>query len=153
MTGSWGEIHVGRFEQNHHEVVVEANGRRSRTESLAFQRFPQRQYGEAMPEFADRFGNAYKTEVAEFIAKCVAGQEFSLIRGSGDGGDRCGDAGGNRSGVRCRLSKNAHLKRGEHLRANRAPVLPRGCIGRIDPTASQARQILCLIWILRRTER
>lgn len=81
--GERGQIHVGRFEQNHHEVVVEAYGRRHRKEPLAFQRFAQRQYGEAMPEFADRFGNAYKTEVAEFISKCIAGQEFSVTHRDG----------------------------------------------------------------------
>jgi predicted dehydrogenase len=81
--GELGQIHVGRFEQNHHEVVVEAYGRRNRTEPLAFQRFPQREYGEPMPEFADRFGNAYYAEVAEFVEKCVAGKEFAVTHRDG----------------------------------------------------------------------
>ncbi len=81
--GERGQIHVGRFHQNHHEVAVEAYGRRHHKEPLAFQRFTQRRYPEAMPEFADRFGDAYKMEVAEFIAKCVSGKEFTVTHRDG----------------------------------------------------------------------
>jgi predicted dehydrogenase len=35
-----------------------------------------RQYDGALPEFVDRFGAAYKAEVAEFVACCKANRPF-----------------------------------------------------------------------------
>ena len=74
--GQEGQIHVGRFDQKPFEITVEAYGRRGRTEPLAERRFPMRQYGRPLPEFVDRFGAAYKAELAAFIECCRANQPF-----------------------------------------------------------------------------
>jgi myo-inositol 2-dehydrogenase / D-chiro-inositol 1-dehydrogenase len=74
--GEEGQIHVGHFEQKPLEVIVEAYGRRGRTEPLAYQKFPMRQYSQPLPEFVDRFGPAYKAELAAFIECCKTGAPF-----------------------------------------------------------------------------
>jgi myo-inositol 2-dehydrogenase/D-chiro-inositol 1-dehydrogenase len=74
--GQEGQIHIGRFEQQPFEILVEAYGRRGRTEPLARRAFPMRNYGRPLPEFIDRFGPAYKAEVATFIECCRSGQPF-----------------------------------------------------------------------------
>ncbi|MGA2738736.1 MAG: Gfo/Idh/MocA family oxidoreductase [Bryobacteraceae bacterium] len=74
--GAEGQIHVGRFDQQPFEIVVEAYGRRGRTEPLAHRAFRMREYGHALPEFVDRFGPAYKTELAAFIDCCRADSPF-----------------------------------------------------------------------------
>jgi myo-inositol 2-dehydrogenase/D-chiro-inositol 1-dehydrogenase len=74
--GQEGQIHVGRFEQKPFEVVVEAYGRRGRAEPLARRTFPMRDYGRPLPEFIDRFGPAYKAELAAFIDCCRSGKPF-----------------------------------------------------------------------------
>ena len=75
--GEEGQVHVGRFEQKPLEVVVEAYGRRGRTEPLARRVFPMRNYGQPLlPEFVDRFGFAYKAELAAFIDCCRSNQPF-----------------------------------------------------------------------------
>jgi myo-inositol 2-dehydrogenase/D-chiro-inositol 1-dehydrogenase len=76
LFGEEGQIHIGRFEQKPLEVLVEAYGRRGRAEPLAQQRFAMRQYDGALPEFVDRFGAAYKAELAEFVACCKAKRPF-----------------------------------------------------------------------------
>jgi len=81
--GEEGQIHVGRFDQKPFEVVVEAYGRRGRAEPLAFQRFPSRDYGRPLPEFVDRFGAAYKAEVAQFIECCISGAPFPTTHRDG----------------------------------------------------------------------
>ena len=35
-------------------------------------------YRRTVPEFVDRFGPAYKAELAEFIERCLAGQPFAV---------------------------------------------------------------------------
>jgi myo-inositol 2-dehydrogenase / D-chiro-inositol 1-dehydrogenase len=70
MFGEEGQIHVGRFEQKPFEIVVEAYGRRGRTKPVAHETFSMRDYGRPLPEFVDRFGAAYKAEVAAFIECC-----------------------------------------------------------------------------------
>lgn len=74
--GEEGQIHIGRFEQKPFDVVVEAYGRRGRSEPLAYRVFSMRDYGKPLPEFIDRFGPAYKAEVAAFIECCSTGQPF-----------------------------------------------------------------------------
>lgn len=74
--GEEGQIHVGRFEQKPFEVVVEAYGRRGRAEPIAKRVFAMRDYGRPLPEFIDRFGPAYKAELAAFIECCRTGQPF-----------------------------------------------------------------------------
>jgi predicted dehydrogenase len=76
LFGEEGQIHVGRFEQKPFEVAVEAYGRRGRAEPLARRTFQMRDYGRPLPEFIDRFGPAYKAEVAAFIECCRTGAPF-----------------------------------------------------------------------------
>ena len=81
--GQEGQIHVGRFDQKPFEITVEAYGRRGRTEPLAERRFPMRQYGRPLPEFVDRFGAAYKAELAAFIECCRTNQPFPATHRDG----------------------------------------------------------------------
>ncbi len=81
--GEEGQIHVGHFEQNFLEVVVEAYGRRGRSEPLAYRRFSMRNYGRPLPEFVDRFGGAYKAELATFIDCCGTGGPFPTTHRDG----------------------------------------------------------------------
>ena len=62
--GGDGDIHVGRFEQNKNEVILEAYGRSKR---LEYKVFPMRDYGRPVPEFVERFGLAYKQELAALV--------------------------------------------------------------------------------------
>jgi myo-inositol 2-dehydrogenase/D-chiro-inositol 1-dehydrogenase len=83
LFGEEGQIHVGRFEQKPLEVVVEAYGRRGRTEPLTCRKFPMRNYGRHLPEFVDRFGAAYKAELAAFIECCRTGTPFPTTHRDG----------------------------------------------------------------------
>jgi myo-inositol 2-dehydrogenase/D-chiro-inositol 1-dehydrogenase len=74
--GEEGQIHVGHFDQRLTTIAVEAYGRRGRTEPLALKTFEMRNYLEPLPEFVDRFGNAYKAELATFIECCRTGAAF-----------------------------------------------------------------------------
>lgn len=76
LFGEQGQIKVGRFDQKPFEIIVEAYGRRGRTEPLAFRTFRMRDYQRPLPEFIDRFGPAYKAELAAFIESCVAQKPF-----------------------------------------------------------------------------
>jgi myo-inositol 2-dehydrogenase/D-chiro-inositol 1-dehydrogenase len=81
--GEEGEIQVDCFHQNPLEVMVKAYGRRGRTEPLAYRSFPMRQYRRSLPEFAERFGLAYKAEVAAFIECCQSHQPFPVSHWDG----------------------------------------------------------------------
>jgi predicted dehydrogenase len=81
--GEDGQIHVGRFDQKLFEITVEAYGRRGRTEPLAYRTFPMRKYGKPLPEFVDRFGSAYKDEVAMFVECCRTAAEFPITHRDG----------------------------------------------------------------------
>ena len=81
--GEEGQIHIGRFEQKPLEVLVEAYGRRGRSSPIATRAFVMRDYGLPLPEFVDRFGAAYKSEVAEFVECCRAGQPFPTTHRDG----------------------------------------------------------------------
>jgi len=74
--GEEGHIHVGHFDQKFFEITVEAYGRRGRKEPLAHLTFAMREYGRALPEFIDRFGPAYKAELAAFVECCRTGAPF-----------------------------------------------------------------------------
>jgi myo-inositol 2-dehydrogenase / D-chiro-inositol 1-dehydrogenase len=74
--GEEGQIHVGHFDQKLTSITVEAYGRRGRSEPLALKTFPMRDYRQPLPEFVDRFGAAYKAELAAFIECCRSGARF-----------------------------------------------------------------------------
>ena len=81
--GEEGQIQIGHFDQRPKQVVVETFGRRDRLEPLARRAFDMRQYGGNLPEFIDRFGAAYKAEVAAFIECCRSGEPFSVTHRDG----------------------------------------------------------------------
>lgn len=78
--GENGQIHVGRFEHNRFEVMVEAYGRKDPIERKVY---PTRNYGEGLPEFVDRFGAAYKAEVADFVERCRSRAPFTITHEDG----------------------------------------------------------------------
>jgi myo-inositol 2-dehydrogenase / D-chiro-inositol 1-dehydrogenase len=73
--GEEGQIHVGRFEQNKREVILEVYGRNERIDYTAYR---MRDYGRPVPEFVERFGNAYKRELGEFVRCCREQQPFPV---------------------------------------------------------------------------
>ena len=81
--GEEGQIHIGRFEQKPFDIVVEAYGRRGRSEPLAHRCFAMRDYGRPLPEFIDRFGPAYKSELAIFVDCCLAEKPFPTSHADG----------------------------------------------------------------------
>jgi myo-inositol 2-dehydrogenase/D-chiro-inositol 1-dehydrogenase len=81
--GEEGQIQVGRFDQKPREITVAAYGRRGRAEPLAQRVFAMRDYGRPLPEFADRFGPAYKAEVAAFVECCRTNAPFPATHRDG----------------------------------------------------------------------
>jgi myo-inositol 2-dehydrogenase/D-chiro-inositol 1-dehydrogenase len=81
--GEEGQIHIGHFEQKPFDIVVEVYGRRGRDEPVSRRVFTMRQYDSVLPEFADRFGPAYKAEMAAFVECCRAGASFSTTHSDG----------------------------------------------------------------------
>jgi myo-inositol 2-dehydrogenase/D-chiro-inositol 1-dehydrogenase len=81
--GEEGQIQIGRFDQKPFEVTVAAYGRRGQAEPLALRRFSMRDYGRPLPEFVDRFGLAYKAELASFIECCRTGDVFPTTHRDG----------------------------------------------------------------------
>jgi predicted dehydrogenase len=45
--------------------------------------FPLRDYGGPVPEFIDRFGPAYRAELADFVERCVTDQPFTVDQNDG----------------------------------------------------------------------
>jgi myo-inositol 2-dehydrogenase/D-chiro-inositol 1-dehydrogenase len=83
LFGEEGQVHIGHFDQKPFEVVVEAYGRRGRSEPLARRSFAARDYGKPLPEFVDRFGAAYKAELSAFIECCSAKKPFPTTQRDG----------------------------------------------------------------------
>jgi myo-inositol 2-dehydrogenase/D-chiro-inositol 1-dehydrogenase len=81
--GEEGQIQIGTFDQKPFEVTVAVYGRRGSKEPLAYRTFPARDYGRPLPEFVDRFGAAYKAEVAAFIDCCTSGSPFPATHRDG----------------------------------------------------------------------
>ncbi|HZQ50833.1 MAG TPA: Gfo/Idh/MocA family oxidoreductase [Bryobacteraceae bacterium] len=81
--GEEGQIHAGHFDQQLTTVHVEVYGRRGRTKPIALKTFPMRDYQRPLPEFVDRFGPAYKAELAAFIECCQTGAPFSSTHRDG----------------------------------------------------------------------
>ena len=73
--GTDGAIHVGAFGVAPLRVEVEAVGRRGLIEH---QTFALRDYGGRVPVFIERFGPAYKNEIAHYIDQCRAGRPFAV---------------------------------------------------------------------------
>jgi len=73
--GEEGQIHIGRFEQDKHNVAVEAYGRKQTIDRRVF---AMPDYGEGVPEFVHRFGPAYKEEVRVFAECCRDGKPFPV---------------------------------------------------------------------------
>ena len=78
--GEQGQIHIGRFEMKPSEVVVEVYGRDKAIDCKVVE---MRQYSGPMPEFVDRFGEAYKAEAVEFVERCKSGEPFSVNHSDG----------------------------------------------------------------------
>lgn len=76
--GERGQIQVGHFEQKPFEVKVQCFGPRGAAAAVEDRTFEARDYGQGVPEFVDRYGAAYKAEVAEFIECCNAGRPFAV---------------------------------------------------------------------------
>jgi myo-inositol 2-dehydrogenase/D-chiro-inositol 1-dehydrogenase len=83
LFGETGQIHIGRFEQKPLEVIVEAYGKRGLSEPIASRTFTMRKYQGVLPEFVDRFGPAYKAEIAAFLDCCLAGSAFPTSQRDG----------------------------------------------------------------------
>jgi myo-inositol 2-dehydrogenase/D-chiro-inositol 1-dehydrogenase len=81
--GDEGQIHIGRFDQRLNTVMVEAFGRRGRSEPIALKEFTMRDYQMALPEFIDRFGPAYKAELAAFVQCCRENVPFPTTHRTG----------------------------------------------------------------------
>ena len=74
--GAEGQIHVGRFDQQPFDTVVEAYGRRGAKDPIARRMFTETPPAESGPEFVDRFGSAYAAELAAFVECCRTGEAF-----------------------------------------------------------------------------
>lgn len=91
LYGREGRIHVGHFEGDPRVVRLEAHGRDHTL--IETQSFELRDYGPDVPVFIQRFGPAYKAEVADFIDRCVAERPFAVTHREGLQAMRVVDAG------------------------------------------------------------
>ncbi|MHC4708908.1 MAG: Gfo/Idh/MocA family oxidoreductase [Planctomycetota bacterium] len=78
--GEEGVIHVGPFQQNRLEIIVEAFGRDRPIDRQVFQ---LRDYGRPVPEFIDRFGLAYRAELEDFVERCLSREPFRVNQNDG----------------------------------------------------------------------
>jgi myo-inositol 2-dehydrogenase/D-chiro-inositol 1-dehydrogenase len=83
LFGEKGQIQIGHFDQKPFDISVQAFGKRGSAEPLASKTFSMRDYGRPLPEFIDRFGPAYKKEVAVFIECCRTGEPFPSTHNDG----------------------------------------------------------------------
>jgi predicted dehydrogenase len=81
--GEEGQIQVGRFNQQPFDITVEAYGRRDRRDPIARRTWAMRHYDKPLPEFADRYGAAYKAELAAFIDCCRRSAPFPTTHRDG----------------------------------------------------------------------
>jgi myo-inositol 2-dehydrogenase / D-chiro-inositol 1-dehydrogenase len=81
--GERGQIHLGRFNQKLLEVIVEAYGTREAAEPIACKTFSMRRYDQPLPEFIDRYGEAYKLELKTFLECCRSRQPFPITHRNG----------------------------------------------------------------------
>lgn len=78
--GEEGQIHLGPFLQDPHEVVLEVYGR---SQPILHERFPLERYDRPVPEFVDRFGLAYQAELSHFVDCCIEGKPFDVDQNDG----------------------------------------------------------------------
>jgi predicted dehydrogenase len=78
--GEKGFVHSGHFDQKTWEITVEAYGR---SDTIAHEVFPMRNYGRKVPEFVDRFGPAYVEEIRDFVTRCQNGEPFTVNQNDG----------------------------------------------------------------------
>jgi predicted dehydrogenase len=81
--GDQGQIQIGHFEQTPFEITVSAYGRRGSRNPLTEKKFQMRDYQRQLPEFVDRFGAAYKAELATFIECCRDNKPFPVTQEDG----------------------------------------------------------------------
>ena len=81
--GEKGQIHIGRFNQKLLEVIVEAYGTRESKQPIACKTFSMRRYEQPLPEFIDRFGEAYKEELKTFHECCRRALPFPITHRDG----------------------------------------------------------------------
>lgn len=78
--GEEGLIHVGPFQGDTRAVVFEAYGRGGAIERRDFS-LPG--YDEGVPVFIERFGPAYKAEIAHYVEQCRRGEPFAVDQRDG----------------------------------------------------------------------
>ena len=76
--GENGMIQIGRFCQQPHEVLMEVFSSASSSQSPETKTFMTRRYDQSLPEFIDRFGDAYKQELKVFLECCRDAREFPV---------------------------------------------------------------------------
>lgn len=81
LYGDGGLIHVGPFDDDPLRVRLEAYGRDY--ETIEKRTFALRDYGRPVPVFIQRFGPAYKAEVAAFVEACRAAAPFAVAHPDG----------------------------------------------------------------------
>ena len=78
--GEEGLIHVGHFQEDPLQVAFEVYDRKGAVEKRAFF---MREYSGQVPVFMNRFGPAYKAEVAHYVEKCCRGEPFGVDHNDG----------------------------------------------------------------------
>jgi len=78
--GDEGHIHVGHFQGDPLQAGFEAYGRRKVIEPRSF---ALRDYGKGVPVFMERFGPAYKAELAYYVDQCRRRESFSVDHDDG----------------------------------------------------------------------
>ena len=73
--GDRGLLHIGAFTENPYQITVEAIGPEG---LIQREYFPLREYDLSAPVFIQRFGDAYKGEVEDFVARCLNEQPFAV---------------------------------------------------------------------------
>lgn len=76
--GEKGQIHIGRFCKQPHEVLLEVYGAQTTSQPPETTMFPMRRYDKALPEFIGRFGDAYKQELRTFLQCCRDAKVFPV---------------------------------------------------------------------------
>ncbi len=81
LYGRRGRIHVGHFEGDPHTVRLEAHG--PGHAPIAEESFALAECDPHVPVFVQRFGGAYRAEVAKFIERCRSREVFAVTHREG----------------------------------------------------------------------